>query len=257
MQDSIEQVIYISSVDREKIGVSNTHDFKIKLKETYKLDKDKRYEIAVDSVMMTYSWHNISENYKNNKIKYTHDGGVNWETINFISGMYSYEDINDYIHQYMVREKHTTKDKFPINIQFILSTYRVIIELDQNYQVDLRGTKFGNLLGFDEKILASTEYGARLPNITNSIDKINIHSDIIKNSILSGYSNNQLAIIPIDNLTRSYPFKYEPLRLLFNEVSKTQLDEMRFYLTDAIGRPIDLNGINWFMTLIMRSTPLK
>ena len=167
-QGTQEQVIYISSVDREKIGVSKTHDFKIKLKETYKLDKDKRHEIAVDSVMMTYSWHNISENQKNNKIKYTHDGGENWETINFLAGMYSYEDINDYIHQYMVREKHATEKKYPINIQFILSSYRVIIELDQNYQVDLRGTEFGDLLGFDKKIVASTEYSARLPNITNS-----------------------------------------------------------------------------------------
>ena len=252
-----EHVIYISSVDREKIGVSKTHDFKIKLKQTYKLDKDKRHEIAVDTVMMTYSWYNISENQNNNKIKYTHDGGKNWETINFVDGMYSYEDLNNYIHQYMVRETHATKDKYPINIQFILSSFKVIIELDNNYQVDLRGTEFGNLLGFDEKIVESTEYSARLPNITNSIDKINIHSDIIINSILSGYSDNQLAVIPTDNLTRSYSFKFEPLRLLFNEVSKTQLDEMRFYLTDALGRPIDLNGIDWFMTLIMRSTPLK
>ena len=171
--------------------------------------------------------------------------------------MYSYDDINDYIHQYMVREKHATEEKYPINIQFILSSYRVIIELDHNYQVDLRGTEFGDLLGFDKKIVTSTEYSARLPNITNSIDKINIHSDIIKNSILSGYSDNQLAVIPTDNLTRSYSFKFEPLRLLFNEVSKTQLDEMRFYLTDALGRTIDLNGIDWFMTLIMRSTPLN
>ena len=120
----------------------------------------------------------------------------------------------------------------------------------------LEGSEFGDLLGFDKKIVTSTEYSARLPNITNSIDKINIHSDIIKNSILSGYSDNQLAVIPTDNLTRSYSFKFEPRRLLFNEVSKTQLDEMRFYLTDALGRTIDLNGIDWFMTLIMRSTPL-
>ena len=28
---------------------------------------------------------------------------------------------------------------------------------------------------------------------------------------------------------------------------------MRFYITDALGRPIDLNGIDWFMTLILRS----
>ena len=37
-----EQTIYISSVDREKIGRSLTHDFKIKLQTTLKLDQDKK-----------------------------------------------------------------------------------------------------------------------------------------------------------------------------------------------------------------------
>ena len=250
------KVIYISSVDTDKVGVSNTHDFKIKLGKTYKLDTDMKHEIAVDTVMMIYSWHKISENNNNNKIKYTHDGGANWETITFVDGMYSYEDINDYIHQYMVRETHATKDKYPINIQFILSSFRVVIELDDNYQIDFRNTEFGELIGFDDKIVTATEYSARLPNITNSVDKINIHSDIVVNSILSGNSDNLLAVIPTDNLTRSYSFKFEPRRLLFNEVNKTQLNELRFYITDALGRPIDLNGIDWFMTLIIRSTPI-
>ena len=151
-----ERSIYISSVDREKVGKSKTHDFKIKLQTILKLDQNMKHEMAVDTVMMTYSWHNISETYKNNKIKYSHDGGVSWETITFVNGMYSYEDINDYIHQYMVEQKHAEKDKYPINILFVLSSYRVIIELDDDYQLDLRGTEFGNLIGFDTKIL--TEY---------------------------------------------------------------------------------------------------
>ena len=250
------QVIYISSVDREKVGVSNTHDFKIKLGKTYKLDENKRHEIAVDTVMMTYSWHNISANNKNNRIKYTHDGGANWETITFVDGMYSYDDINNYIHQYMVRETHATEDKFPINLLFVLSSFRVVIELDENYQLDLRNTNFGDLIGFDDKLITRTEYSARLPNITNSVDKINIHSDIVVNSILSGNSDNLLAVIPTDNLTRSYSFKFEPRRLLFNEVNKTKLSEMRFYITDALSRPINLNGIDWFMTLILQSKPI-
>ena len=61
-----------------------------------------KHEIAVDRVMMTYSWHNISDKYNNNKIKYSHDGGSNWETITFVNAMYSYSDINDYIHQYII-----------------------------------------------------------------------------------------------------------------------------------------------------------
>ena len=50
---------------------------------------------------MTYSWNNIRSDYKNNTIKYTNDRGVNWYTITFKDGMYSYSDINDYLHQYM------------------------------------------------------------------------------------------------------------------------------------------------------------
>ena len=64
-----ERSIYISSVDRENIGVSKTHDFKIKLQTTLKLDRNMKHEIAVDTVMMRYSWHNISDKYNNNKIK--------------------------------------------------------------------------------------------------------------------------------------------------------------------------------------------
>ena len=77
-----ERSIYISSVDREKFGKSKTHDFKIKLQTTLKLDQNMKHEIAVDTVMMTYSWHNISESIKN-----SHNGGVNWETITFVDGM--------------------------------------------------------------------------------------------------------------------------------------------------------------------------
>ena len=146
-----ETSIYISSADRVKVGASKTHDFKSKLKTTYNLDNTKRHEIAVDTVMMTYSWHNISGSHNNNKIKYSHDGGVNWEEITFIDGMYSYEDINEYIHQYMLKEKHTTEGEYPINVQFILSSYRVLIALDNNHQVDLRATNFGDLIGFDKK----------------------------------------------------------------------------------------------------------
>ena len=124
---------------------------KLNYKKTLKPDQNKNHEIAVDAVMMTYSWHNISEIYKNNEIKYSHDGGSNWETITFVNGMYSYDDINDYIHQYMVDQGHTEKDKYPINMLFILSSYRVVIELDNDYQLDLRNTEFGDLLGFDKK----------------------------------------------------------------------------------------------------------
>ena len=69
--------------------------------------------------------------------------------------MYSYSDINDYIHRYMTQKSHHSIDSkgrqtYSINLTFIPSTYRVLILLDGDYQLDLRGTDFGELIGFEK-----------------------------------------------------------------------------------------------------------
>ena len=66
----------------------------------------------------------------------------------------------------------------------MLSTYRVLITLDGDYQLDLRGTEFGDLIGFEKKLITKTEYGTKLPNITNSIDVLNINTSAITDSIV-------------------------------------------------------------------------
>ena len=198
---------------------------------------------------MTYSWYNIRSSYGNNKIKYTHDGST-WNTITFSDGMYSYSDINDYIHQYMEQKSHHTTDSkgkknYSINLTFILSTYRVLVTLDGDYQLDLRGTDFGDLIGFEKKLVTKTEYGTRLPNITKSIDSLNINTTAIKDSVVNGVNTNTIAVIPTDNLTR---------RTLHCPVSSNIISEMRITGNDSLGQPIDLNGIDWFMTLLLRHT---
>ena len=218
------------------------------------------HEIALDKVTMTYSWHNILNLYQNNHIKYSTDGSTSWQTVKCIDGMYTYSDLNDYLHQYMKKKSHLTTedktgDKYHINLTFVLSTYKILIKIDNNYQLDLRNSKFGELIGFTEKIVKKTEYGTILPNMTNSIDMIYINIDAITNSILNGVNTNTLAVIPTDNLTRSFPFTFEPRRLLFNDVSQLNISQMRFYITDSLGRPIGLNKIDWFMTLILRPKP--
>ena len=138
-----------------------------------------------------------------------------------------------------------TGDKYHINVTFVLSTYKILIQIDNNYQLDLRNSKFGEFIGFTEKIVKKTDYGTILY----------INTDAITNSILNGVNTNTLAVIPTDNLTRSFPFTFAPRRLLFNEVSQLNISQMRFYITDSLGRPIGLNKIDWFMTLILRSKP--
>ena len=156
------------------------------------------------------------------------------------------------------KSHHTTDSKgkknYSINLTFILSTYRVLVSLDGDYQLDLRGTDFGDLIGFDKKLITKTEYETRLPNITKSMDSLNINTTAIKDSVVNGVNTNTIAVIPTDNLTRSYPFTFEPRRPLYCPLSSNYISEMRINVTDSVGQPIDLNGIDWFMTLLIRHT---
>ena len=172
-----ERAIHISSVKRQKIGQNKAEDFIIKFDPVLKLQNNMTHEIALDKATITYSWQNISEQYENKEIKYSPDGGTSWETVKFVDGMYTYSDLNDYLHQYMKKKGHFTTDAkkddvYYINLTFVLSTYKILIKIDHNYQLDLRNSKFGELIGFTEKIVTKTEYGTILPNITNSTDMI-------------------------------------------------------------------------------------
>ena len=176
----MERAIYISSINREKTGENRPDNFLIKFNRPLKLDPEMSHSLAIDRLTMTYSWYNIRSSYKNYTIKYTNDRRVNWYTVTFKDGMYSYTDINEYLRQYMEQKNHHSTDSqgnkiFHININFILSTYRVLITFsDDKFQLDLRGTEFGELIGFEKKLIIKKEYGTKLPNITNLIDVLNI-----------------------------------------------------------------------------------
>ena len=65
-----ERAIHISSVNRQKIGQNKAEDFITKFDPVLKLQSNMTHEIALDKATMTYSWHNISDQYQNNQIKY-------------------------------------------------------------------------------------------------------------------------------------------------------------------------------------------
>ena len=122
--------------------------------------------------------------------------------------------------------------------------------------MDLRGSKFGELIGFEEKLVEREEIGSKLPNITNSIDVIHLNTDAITVSLVDGISSNTLAVIPTEDLISSFPFTYHPpINWLFNPVSSNYIQSMNFYLRDVLNRPINLNGIDWYPELVLRSTP--
>ena len=74
-----------------------------------------------------------------------------------------------------VIESEGKKDEYPITLEFQTSTFRVLIKLKTNYQLDLTGSNFYELIGFDKVILKdANNYGLRLPNLSQDTDILNI-----------------------------------------------------------------------------------
>ena len=128
-----ERAIHISSVNRQKTGQNKAEDFIIKFDPVLKLQSNMTHEIALDKATMTYSWHNISDQYKNNQIKYSPDGGTSWETVKFVDGMYTYSDLNDYLHQYMKKKSHKTFFFLFFCLIFIVFTSITLTYLHSTY----------------------------------------------------------------------------------------------------------------------------
>ena len=54
-----------------------------------------------------------------------------------------------------------------------------------SFALDLTGSHFGALIGFEPTVIRQTQYGTDIPNIiTISLDTLYIHCDLVNNSIV-------------------------------------------------------------------------
>ena len=146
----MERAIHISSINREKTGENRPDDFIIKFNPPLSPDPDMKHSLAIDRLAMTYSWYNIRSDYKNNKIKYTNDresiGIRSLSKMECIPILILMITLTSIWNKKIIIQHSQGNKKFHININFILSTYRVLITFsDDKFQLDLRETNFGEL----------------------------------------------------------------------------------------------------------------
>ena len=157
----MNRALVFKSVDARKQNPQNKPGkFTVKFIPELFLENNKQHFLALDHLSMTASWHNIRPEYENNKLVISKDG-ENWETITFPAGIFDYDDINEFIHKRIGK----TDDEYGISVLFDLTTYKVFIQLANEFQIDF--TKSGNfnvLLGFEKKLVSSSEYGKNFPN---------------------------------------------------------------------------------------------
>ena len=206
-------------------------------------------------IAMAFTWSNINSGYNNQKIAYSKDGGKTFTDIDFPKGVWEYTDIDNYI-------KEKTKivsdgdEEFPITLTFDEPTFRVTVTLDANYQLDLSKSNFGKLIGFDKVILRDERnVSSKVPNLSEDTDVLNIHCDLVSDSLVNGEESDIVFSFGTGTLKPSYNFILEPHRVIFNPINKTRVSSIRIYVTDGLRRPVYLNHADTAFSLILKKVP--
>lgn len=128
---------------------------------------------------MSFMWFNLNDDYHNGLISYGSDNGSTFSDIAFPPGVWNYEDFDKYIQEEVGDDS--------ITLEFGSITFKVTIKLKKNYQLDGSKSNFNTLIGFNKVVLKDeVNVGERTPNLSQDTDIINIHRDLVNDSLVDG-----------------------------------------------------------------------
>ena len=202
---------------------------------------------------MAFTWTNINSGYGNQKIAYSKDGGKTYTNIDFPQGVWDYRDIDNFIKSKTKTVDSEGNEEFPITLTFDEPIFRVLVTLDKDYRLDLRKSNFNKLIGFDKVVLSDERnVSPNVPNLSEDTDVLNIHCDLISDSLVDGVESDIIFSFGTGTLRPSYNFVLEPRRVIFNPVNKTRVSSIRIYVTDGLRRPVYLNHADTAFSLILK-----
>ena len=98
-----------------------------------------------------------------------------------------YTELSDYIKETLITNDDLEPDQAsPITIEFDLTSFKCFVSIIKPFALDLRGSNFRALIGFEPTVIRQTQYGTDIPNITNSLNTLYIHYDLVHNTIVNG-----------------------------------------------------------------------
>ena len=203
---------------------------------------------------MSFTWFNVNPSYANQLIKYSSDNGSTFHNITFSAGVWNYEKFNTYIKDITKIVKNgKNPNEYPITLEFGDTTFRVTVTLANNYQLDLTASNFNDLIGFNKEILKNeTNIGVRVPNLSQDTDILNIHCELINDSLVDGQDTDIIYSFSTSVLQPSYSFTIEPLRVTYNPTNKNSISSIRIYITDGKRSLVNLNGADTSFSLILK-----
>lgn len=230
----------------------NPADFTVNFPQPIRLDGN--YEIGLLQANIWYSYYNISSDYSNNTLRYYN--GSAYETVTIPGGAYQLTDINTYLHSIMkINGDYTVvsgEDTFNINILPNYNTGNCIVQISGGYKLDLSSGNLHSLLGFTASEITVTSESPNQVDITNGINNLYIHCSVIDSSYVNGTGTNDVAYSFVPSTPPFSLITIAPSRVIFTPVIRQNIETVRIYITDQMGRSINLNNQPTSYTFILR-----
>ena len=173
---SFDLLLDSSLAKQQRDGERNvSHDFTINFSPPIYLYSGN-YKAPLDELItMSYSWYNIDASFDKNKIRWRKKTKA-WKTLTFPNGMYDYKDINRFLQNHIGKVDPKDKDSaYNFNLYFDLTSYRVVILVHEDYELDLSQGSFSELLGYGKSILSGDSVGRKLPNIPRGVAGLGVY----------------------------------------------------------------------------------
>jgi len=101
------------------------------------------------------------------------------------------------------------------------------------------------------KVFDQNSVGNKIPNITRGVDWVYLHCDLITRRT-NNVPRDVLYSFSTTDLQVSYPFKIEPLRLEWQPVNKSYINEIRVWVTDGRNNILRLNETDIAISLMIK-----
>ena len=189
-----------------------------------------------------------------NQIQLRYDNGSTFNDITFPAGVWNYTDFNTYIKDITkIVKDGANNNEYPITLEFDNTTFRVTVTLAKNYQVDLTASNFNDLIGFEKEVLKNEiNVGPKVPNLSQDTDILNIHCDLINESLVDGQDTDIIYSFSTSVLQPSYSLTIKPRRVTFNPTNKNSISSIRIHITDGKRRLVNLNGADTSFSLLLK-----
>lgn len=212
--------------------------------------KNEIMNLTINSVQIPNSWNTIEQNF-NDKIYITRGGGVE-EVITIPEGNYSITQLKNKLVELLAGKNFTIGHDKPQN--------KFIYKNTQNWTIEFKNNSPSTVLGFEQKLynfLAGVDYHSPFMMMNNRVNSVKIKTNLAFSNTISS-SNVQeigstIANIPVTVPSFSmlnYSDNERKFGLLFQPGAK--IDHIRLELVDQDNKAIDLNGLNWEVSFLIK-----